>query len=201
MQQLRRIRWFSLTIGAPFALLAIALLIAQSTLADDNDMWDLLKRPGHIALLRHSNAPGATPEPYGIDLKNCTIQRNLDDEGRAQARRIGDEFRKHGLSRVRLVSSQFCRALETAKLTGLGPVEGLVALNQVFLTDFSGMQETAKKSTAFMKTIPAKQIAVLVSHVSNIQSIAGVQLSSGEMAVVHLDSSGAVAVDGRIKVP
>jgi hypothetical protein len=52
-----------------------------------------------------------------------------------------------------------------------------------------------------MKTIPAKQLTVLVSHVSNIQSIAGVNLSSGEMAVVHLDAAGAVAVDGRIMVP
>jgi hypothetical protein len=52
-----------------------------------------------------------------------------------------------------------------------------------------------------MKTIPAKQLTVLVSHVTNIKSIADVSLSSAEMAVVHLDASGAVAVDGRIKLP
>ncbi len=106
-----------LSIGLRFALFAIAALAAQSARADDNAMWALLKTPGHILLLRHSNAPGATPEPYGIDLKKCEIQRNLDDAGRAQARRIGDQFRKHGISHVRLVSSQFCRALETARLT------------------------------------------------------------------------------------
>lgn len=182
-------------------LLASGLLASPSVRADDEALWALLKKPGHIVLLRHSNAPGATPEPDGIDLKNCAIQRNLDDEGRAQARRIGDAFRKHGISHARLVSSQFCRALETAKLTRLGPVQSLPALNQVFLADFSGMKETAEKAGKFMKTIPAKQLTVMVSHVSNIQSIAGVGLSSGEMAVVHLDASGAVAVDGRIKVP
>jgi len=180
-------------------LLAVGIVAAPSARADD--MWDVLKKPGHIVLLRHSNAPGATPEPYGIDLKNCTIQRNLDDDGRAQARRIGDAFRKHGISRVRVVSSQFCRALETARLTKLGPVAELPALNQVFLSDLSGMKETAEKSAKFMRTIPANQLTVLVTHVSNIQSIAGVILDSGEMAVVHLDASGAVAVDGRIKVP
>ena len=164
-------------------------------------MWALLKQPGHFVLLRHSNAPGATPEPYGIDLKNCAIQRSLDDAGRAQARRIGDAFRKHGITRVRLVSSQFCRAREPAKLTKLGRVAELPTLNQVFLSDFSGMRETAEKTDKFMKTIPAKQLTVLVSHVSNIQSIAGVNLSSGEMAIVHIDAAGAVAVDGRIMVP
>ncbi|HEY1311791.1 MAG TPA: histidine phosphatase family protein, partial [Pseudolabrys sp.] len=129
------------------------------------------------------------------------IQRSLDDAGRAQARRIGDEFRKHGIAKARLVSSQFCRALETARLTGLGPVAEMPALNQVFVTDFSGMHETAEKTAKFMKTIPAKQLTVLVSHVSNIQAIAGANLSSGEMAVAHLDAAGAVTVDGRIMVP
>ena len=96
------------------ALLALALLQAQNAHADDNAMWALLKTPGHVVLLRHSNAPGATPEPYGIDLKNCAIERSLDDDRRAQGRRVGDAFRKHGITRGRLVSSQFCRALETA---------------------------------------------------------------------------------------
>jgi len=183
------------------ALLAIVLLAAQGARADDSAVWALLKKRGHIVLLRHSNAPGSIPEPYGIDLKNCAIQRSLDDAGRAQARRIGDAFRKHGITRVRLVSSQFCRALETARLTGLGPVAELPALNQVFLADLSGMRETAEKTAKFMKTIPAKQLTVLVSHVSNIQSIAGVNLSSGEMVIVHIDATGAVAVDDRIMVP
>lgn len=52
-----------------------------------------------------------------------------------------------------------------------------------------------------MKAIPSKQLTMLVSHVSNIQGIAGAELSSGEIAVVHLDRAGSVAVDGCIKVP
>ena len=182
-------------------LLAIVLSPASIARADDSAMWDLLKKPGHFILPRHSNAPGSTPEPYGIDLKNCAIQRSLDDAGRAQARRIGNEFRKHGITRVRLVSSQFCRALETARLTGLGPVAELPALNQVFLTDVSGMRATAEKTAKFIKTIPAKQRTMLVSHVTNIQASAGANLLSGEMAIVHIYASGAVAVDGRILVP
>src|SRR5690349_19969208 len=120
-------------------LIAARFKTASSARADDAAMWALLKKPDHIALLRHSSAPGATPEPYGIDLKNCAIQRSLDDGGRAQARRIGDAFRKNGIVTARLVSSQFCRALETAKLTKLGSVAELPALNQVFLSDPSGM--------------------------------------------------------------
>jgi broad specificity phosphatase PhoE len=103
----------------------------------------------------------------------------LEDARRAQAKRVGDEFRKHGIARLWLFSSQYCRAMETAKLTGFGPVKELPALNQVYLADFGGMKEAGDKGRAFMKTIPANQLTVLVSYVTNIQPIAGVSLSSG----------------------
>ena len=187
--------------GLQLALLAASLLAVQGARADENDMWALLKKPGHMALLRHSNAPETPIETDSTNLKNCAIQRNLDEAGRAQARRIGDEFRKHGITRVRFVSSQYCRALETAKLTKLGPVRELPALNLVFTSEFSAMRETAEKTRKFMKTIPPNQLTVFVSHVGNIQSIAHVVLSSGEIVVVHIDAAGAVVVDGRIMVP
>jgi len=52
-----------------------------------------------------------------------------------------------------------------------------------------------------LKSIPRKQLTLLVSKVTNIQVIAGVMLSFGEMAVGHFDRSGHVAVDGRISAP
>jgi phosphohistidine phosphatase SixA len=186
------------------ALFAVALAaqnFGATALAADEEVWALLKKPGHVVLLRHSNAPGQAQESNDMDFKNCAIQRNLDAGGRAQAGRIGDAFRKHGIKQARLVSSLYCRALETAKLMKLGPVTPQPVLNQVFLADIGGMREAGTKGRALLKSIPARQLAVLVSHVTNIQSIAGVQLDSGQMAVVHLDSAGEVVVDGKITVP
>ena len=165
------------------------------------DVWPLLKKPGHIILLRHSNAPGSIPESNSMNFKDCSIQRNLDDEGRAQAGRIGDEFRKHGIRKLRLISSQYCRALETAKLTKLGPISQQQVLNQAVLSDIPGMREAGTKGLQLLKTIPAKQLTMLVTHVTNIQAIAGVQLSSGEAAVVHFNPAGEIVVDGKITVP
>jgi len=186
------------------ALWAVALAIqglGGAAFAADDEAWALLKKPGHTVLLRHSNAPGQVPESNDMDFKNCAIQRNLDADGRAQAGRIGDAFRKHGIKQVKLVSSIYCRALDTAKLMKLGPVTPQPVLNQVFLADIPAMREAGTKGRALLKSIPAKQLAVFVSHVTNIQSIAGVQLDSGQMAVVHLDPAGEVAVDGKITVP
>ena len=189
---------------ARVALIAVALAVqsfGSGAFAADDEVWALLKKPGHIVLLRHSNAPGQVQESNDMDFKNCSIQRNLDADGRAQAGRIGDAFRKHGIKQVKLVSSIYCRALDTAKLMKLGPVTPQPALNQVFLADIPGMREAGTKGRALLKSIPARQLAVLVSHVTNIQSIAGVQLDSGQMAVVHRDLAGEVVVDGKITVP
>ena len=186
------------------ALLAVALVLpslGSASLAADDETWALLKKPGHVVLLRHSNAPGSVPESNDMDFKNCAIQRNLDADGRAQAGRIGDAFRQRRIKQVKLVSSIYCRALDTARLMRLGPVTSQPVLNQVFLADIPGMREAGTKGRALLKAIPGKQLTVLVSHVTNIQAIAGVQLDSGQMAVVHLDPAGEVVVDGKITVP
>jgi phosphohistidine phosphatase SixA len=177
------------------------IAVGTSAAAGADDPWSLMKKPGHIVLLRHSNAPGNTPESNDMDFKNYAIQRNLDAEGRAQAARVGEQFRKHGIKAARLLSSQYCRALETARLMKLGPVKEQPVLNQVFLADLPATRDAGTKGRALFKSIPAKQFTVLVTHVTNIQAMAGVQLSSGEMAVVHLDPAGEVVLDGHILVP
>jgi phosphohistidine phosphatase SixA len=173
----------------------------QTAVPAVTDVWGLLNKPSYIVLLRHSTAAGSVPESNDMDFKDCTIQRNLDQEGRAQAVRIGDEFRKHKISKVRLFSSQYCRAIDTATLTRLGPVSPLPILNQVNLVDLPGMRKAGIEGRQFMKTIPARQLTMLVSHVTNIQAIAGVNLDSGQMAIVHFDRSGEIVVDGKITVP
>ena len=194
---------YSTKASARSALFGLAVLLtghAPPAVASE-DVWALLKKPGHVILLRHSNAPGSVPESNDMDFKNCSIQRNLDADGRAHAARIGDAFRKHKISRVRLISSQYCRAADTAKLTKLGPVTQNPILNQVFLADISGMREAGAKGRELMKKIPAGTLTMLVSHVTNIQAIGGGQLDSGQMVVVHFDKSGELVVDGKITVP
>jgi phosphohistidine phosphatase SixA len=188
-------------IGGLAALAAVTVAALPTARADDAETWALLKKPGHIVLLRHANAPEQPPDADKIDFKDCKTQRNLDEVGRTQAKHVGDEFRKHGIASVRIYSSQYCRAIETAKLTRLGAAKEYPALNQTYLADLTGMKEAGDKARALMRTIPAHQLTMLVTHVPNIQAIAGVLVSSGEFAVVHMDASGSVVVDGRIKVP
>ena len=183
-----------------WGLIVLFACPATHALAAD-DVWALLRKPGHVVLLRHSNAPGSQTESDDMNFKDCSIQRNLDAAGKAQAARIGDAFRKRGIAKLQLIASQYCRAIETAKLTKLGPVSENPVLNLVYVADLVAKNAALKKSVELIRKIPPKQLTMLVTHVGNIQAIASTSLESGEMVVVHLDKSGAVVVDGKIIVP
>jgi phosphohistidine phosphatase SixA len=194
------LRHVSRGLAWPLAI-ALVCVAAPSTEVAADDPWALLKKPGHTVLMRHANAPGYGEDPPGIDLKNCALQRNLDEAGKTQARLVGDEFRKRGFRRVRMVSSQFCRALDTAKLMDLGPVEQRPVLNYFNFDDMAQVDKLARETKQFMKSIPANQLAVLVTHISNIKALVSVSPDSGEMVVVHFEPSGSLTVDGRIRPP
>src|SRR6266545_6979699 len=105
--------------------LAISLIAAPVAAADDSrDAWAALVNGSHVALIRHGNAPpGHGGDPPGFKIDDCATQRNMDERGRAQARALGEAFRRHGVRVDKVLSSPWCRCLETARLMALGPIE------------------------------------------------------------------------------
>jgi phosphohistidine phosphatase SixA len=176
------------------------------------EFWAVVKKPGTIVLMRHSNAPENGTETddrqalapsarlRGLDLKDCKVQRNLDEDGRAQASRAGDEFRKNGIEQAKMVASQYCRARETAQLMKLGELQETPVLNLVPMDNPLRMREAADKTKELMKTMPARPVSVLVTHQGNIWTVTGANAASGEMIAVRLDQSGEVTVAGRLMV-
>ena len=113
--------WFSL------AALTISLVITPALPAED--AWEALVKGGHVALIRHGNAPpGFGGDPPGFRFDDCKTQRNLDDKGRAQGKALGEAFRSHGVRVDRIVSSPVCRCMDTASLMAVGQVESSWAL-------------------------------------------------------------------------
>ena len=96
---------------------------------DANEAWAALVKGGHVALIRHGNAPpGYGGDPPGFKIDDCKTQRNLDEQGRGEARALGEAFRSHGVRVDRILSSPWCRCLETARLMAVGSVETSWAL-------------------------------------------------------------------------
>src|SRR5437899_11568440 len=100
---------------------AVVLCAVSVSGARAESVWDALRAPGSVAVLRHSYAPGGF-DPPDAKLEDCSTQRNLDENGRAQARRVGEAFRQHAIAVARVLSSPRCRCLDTARLA-FGRVE------------------------------------------------------------------------------
>ena len=122
------------------SLLAIFLATFSSRIAwsqseqSSQQLWSLLQNAEdtcYVILFRHALAPG-TGDPPNFQVDNCSTQRNLSEEGRQQARQIGEVIRNRNIAVTRVLSSQWCRCLETAKLMDVGEVEPLKSLNSFF---------------------------------------------------------------------
>lgn len=160
------------------------------------DPYEALRLPGAIALMRHAEAPGVG-DPPGFNMESCATQRNLDDNGRAQARRIGEALTARGIVFDRVLSSPWCRCLETARLvTGREP-EVEQSLGSLF-----GRREQAGTQLAQLRSVIGKLApearALLVTHQVVIAGLTDVSPASGEMVVVSRAGDGSLPVIGRI---
>ena len=163
------------------AILAfLAVFPAQATEAG----WALLRDGGHVVLLRHAMSQ-ATSEPANFDIEKCSTQRNLNDRGRQQARRIGALFAARAAPTEKVLSSRYCRALETAKLAfGNDSVEPFEALEPVAEEE----PARAKQLQAILAEIngfSGSGNLVLVTHLENIIALTGASAREGEAVIVR----------------
>ncbi|MBD2081932.1 histidine phosphatase family protein [Leptolyngbya sp. FACHB-17] len=154
----------------------------------DRSIWGQLRQVETftVVLMRHALAPG-TGDPGNFRLNDCSTQRNLSQEGRNQAKQIGQVFRQRQVPVSRVLSSQWCRCLETAQLMNLGKVEPFPALNSFFRDRSTEPRQTEQLRQFMIKNKAAKQVVIMVTHQVNITAITDVVPDQGEAIVVQLD--------------
>jgi len=186
-------------------LSAVALLVlwpfaAASSATETDALWDALAQGGHVAMIRHAYAPG-TGDPENFRIGDCGTQRNLDDTGREQARRAGEIFRDRDVAVARVLSSEWCRCQETARLLGIGAVETFPALNSLYNRRHNEERQVAALQR-FLADLPADgPSVVLVSHHATIGALTGTYPQSGAIVVVRLSDGGGFDVVGSIPPP
>jgi broad specificity phosphatase PhoE len=161
-------------------------------------VWEALRAPGSVIVLRHSYAPGAF-DPPDARLEDCSTQRNLDDAGRAQARRIGEAFRQNGIAVGAVLSSPRCRCLDTARLA-FGRVEPWEPL-QGALRDAARRERQLAEIRRRIAAHAGGPPLVLVTHgsvVSDLTGLAAVRM--GEFVVLRRGADGRHAVAGQLYV-
>lgn len=186
---------------AVLPVFVLSLVITPGLAADEsNEAWAALAKGGHVALIRHGNAPpGYGGDPRGFRFDDCKTQRNLDDMGREQARALGEAFRKHGVRVDRVVSSPICRCLETGQLMAVGPVETSWAL----LPDSRGSDVRLLQLKEMVSSWRGPGALVLVTHGLTVGRLTGLTLQQAETLVLQptpANAQGGSPV-GRIAPP
>ncbi len=178
--------------------LAFATLRAWA--AQDPEAEALLRKGGVVAAFRHALAPG-TFDPPGFRLGDCSTQRNLSEEGREQARRTGLWFKERKLQPARVLSSPWCRCLDTATLAFAAP--------QVWPA--LGSPRGAPETTGAGHLLELRQALAAASarggrfeawftHMFVLSDLAGSNTSSGEALILCADRSGKSEVLARLQV-
>jgi phosphohistidine phosphatase SixA len=170
-----------------FAIFAVLLGFCSTAevAGADNvaDAWKALRAGGHVALMRHADAPGGFGDPPGFRVEDCATQRNLSEKGRADAAKIGARLKEEGIAFEKTLSSPWCRCIDTAKLLNLGAVETEATFGNVVV-----LRDQRETLTAGARALIAQWTArgnlLVATHGANIQALTGISPASGEIVVV-----------------
>jgi broad specificity phosphatase PhoE len=180
-----------------YVIAAVLWLLTVSTAHASDAIWEALRAPGSVLVVRHSYAPGSF-DPPTARLDDCSTQRNLDETGRAQARRLGEEFRRHGIAVGRILSSPRCRCLDTARLA-FGEPQAWDAL-QGALRDEALRQRQLAAIRQRMTEHGGGPPLVLVTHGSVVTDLTGLSVRMGAIVVLRRTADGSHAVVGELFV-
>lgn len=190
-------------------LFFIFLLVPCRATADSRSeeaAWSALRAGDHVVLIRHAVTEPGIGDPEGFRIGDCRTQRNLSAQGREDAARIGDAFRRRGIVLSDVLSSRWCRCIDTARLA-FGRATQVSMLDSMFNDRVKPAEEKMREVFAYLARWTGEGNLVLVTHNQNIQALTGVSPASGEIVVVTpvrkegKQGEGELRVVGRIASP
>ena len=162
-------------------LIIFLFLLSKTSLASEN-IVEILKKGNNIIFIRHAIAPG-NGDPQNFDISDCSTQRNLSKDGELQALKIGKFFKKNDIKFSKVLSSEWCRCKDTAKIA-FGGYETKNFLNSFYDERFSENKD--KQILDFQKFIKNWNYSgnlALVTHYVVISEILDLATSSGEIVI------------------
>ena len=166
-------------------LLILFISINTSIKADSKKtIIDELQQGGKLIFIRHAYAPGGG-DPDNFNINDCSTQRNLNDKGKDQSKKIGNFFRENNILLENIYSSEWCRCKETA-LIAFKNFEKKSFLNSFFSQKFAkNKNNQIKELKKFIKDWNGKQNLVFVTHYVVISEILNYASSSGEIVIAN----------------
>lgn len=174
--------------------LIFLLLLAPAAHATDAG-WALLRDGGRVVLMRHARTNGSG-DPANFDVEKCNTQRNLSERGKQQAGQIGSLFAARAAPVERVLSSRYCRCLDTARIAFESEPEPFAALDP---PDADPRRQAAQLAAivAEVRDYSGSDNMVMVTHLEDIEALTGIAPREGE-AVIVAAQDDKLRVMGRI---
>lgn len=137
--------------------------------ADDEQVWAALKEGGMVILLRHTHVD--VREGIGrLSPGNCLEEVNLSTHGIEEAKRIGEAFRAHGIVVGEVLTSPYCRCIDTGQIAfgRSTPVQYLRAPGTV--TDSQAKSNQQRVVTTILEHRDPSNL-VMITHDLNISDV------------------------------
>lgn len=170
--------------------------------------WAALREGGHVMILRHAETDPGIGDPPQFRLGDCSTQRNLSPAGRAQAQQMGKNIAGQGISVTEVLSSRWCRCMDTAT-EAFGRTTGWPVADSFFDARLaSGGANAAATQTADLRRRVVehrgRDTLVVVTHQVNITGLTGIHPAMGEAVILRpapRRASGGFDVVARLTVP
>ena len=116
--------------------------------------------------------------------QDCSTQRNLNNKGRLQARLIGHYLKTSKISFSEILTSEWCRCIDTTKELNLGKWETFSGLNS-FFEGHEKKDKVMDKLRKKLDSLSHSDLVLLVTHQVVILAQTGIAPKSGEMVLYN----------------
>ena len=164
-------------------IILVTLLVATEGTARSEIETVKKSISANVIFLRHALAPGLG-DPSDFIKEDCSTQRNLNEEGRSQARLLGDYLKKSNIRFSQILTSEWCRCIDTVKELDLAQWETFSGLNSFFQgheKKYHVMDKLWKK----IGSLNFSDLVLFVTHQVVITEITGEVPRSGEMVLYN----------------
>lgn len=147
---------------------------APSATLPEGELIDALRRGGYVIYFRHATTNPEQADTSDPKLGRCEAQRNLSADGRRMAREIGGAFQILRIPVGKVVSSPYCRTVETATLA-FGRNEVSDALSFAMRVGKMEREEQGLALRQMLAAPPGRGTnTVLVAHHANLKEATGI---------------------------
>jgi phosphohistidine phosphatase SixA len=140
----------------------------------ESDLINALRRGGYVIYFHHATTTPEQADTTDPKLGRCEAQRNLSADGRRMAAEIGGAFKTLRIPVGKVVSSPYCRTVDTATLA-FGRHEVSDALYFAIGVGKTERGQQVQALRQMLATPPARGTnTVLVAHHLNLKEATGV---------------------------